>query len=173
MLRTCSRSLRAVENLAGRVAASQHLTPVQLLECVREGFAAGEMHLLFDYFGFHNCASGLLAVVSKEVDDDLNNYFDCKCVIGNSDLPLVPGYIFEMVAEADQTLGRLRFSRTSSKVLQKASVAILEFLGREQNTMGSLAVIRARYSTRARSHARLNGDMDELGILNPYAKKQQ
>jgi hypothetical protein len=68
--RTCP-PLTDIDQLVRETATQQDLSPVQLLTCVREGVAAEELHLLFDYFGVHERGITLLREVRTAVRDDL------------------------------------------------------------------------------------------------------
>lgn len=61
-VRPCKPSIDA-KAFFRTIAVQPQLTPVQLLTCVREGMAAEEMHLLFDYSDLHQ--RGYTAVKSQ------------------------------------------------------------------------------------------------------------
>jgi hypothetical protein len=159
--------LTDIEQLVREMESQQQeLSPVQLLTCVREGVAAEEMHLNFDYFGLHERGITLLRDVRTAVHDDLVRFFGDPCLDEEALLPHIVALIFEIVARGVEEAGQLKLSGYSFVILNKVSGVVKEFLEREDTS--SRGLMGARSATRAVQYARENGrSMESVQIWDP------
>jgi hypothetical protein len=163
--------LAGVDALTRSVANQQQLSPAQLLTCVREGVAAEEMALLFDYFGAHERGIKLLREVKTAVHDDLVKHYGAEYIQDESQLPYVVGYIFDIVAGGDREAEQLKLSDTGSKILHKTSEVVKAFLTRENTGMQGLT--RTRGLTRAVQYAYGNNTLADLQIWDPQRSQDE
>jgi hypothetical protein len=141
-----------IDQLMREMDSQQELSPVQLLTCVREGVAAEELHLLFDYFGVHERGITLLRQVRTAFHDDLVGAFDDPNFDDEARLPYVVASIFEIVARGDKA-GKLgEYFGHDGKILNRASAVVRAFLDRED--AGKHGLVQARAPTRAVQYAR-------------------
>jgi hypothetical protein len=158
-----------VEQLAHDVTLQPQMTPVQLLTCVREGLAAEEMHLLFDYFRVHQRGIRLLRTLKDALHEDMVEYFGEGYIEDDSQLPYVVGYIFEIVHGADKAAERLNLPCHGSKILNKASDVLKAYL--EKNNTGMQGVAQARAVTRTIQYAHANGKLQDVQIWDPQRRQ--
>lgn len=121
--------------LSNKLSAQGHLTSIQLLASIREGMAAEELHLVFDYFQMHQKGYDVLKKVQTAVQDDMVKYFGPDYIENESQLPYIVGYIFEVVRGSDRIAENLRGEAGTSKVLQNASDTLKEFLETDSNAL--------------------------------------
>ena len=154
-----------IEQLAGDVTSQPQLTPIQLLSCVQEGLAAEEMHLLFDYFGVHERGIELLRKLKDGLHEDMVECFGEDYIEDESQLPYIVGYIFEIVHGEDKAPESLKLQHHGSKILNKASDIVKEFL--EYGNTGMKGLMQARALTRSVQYAHANGKLQDLEVWNP------
>ena len=154
-----------VEQLAREVSSQAQMTPVQLLACVREGIAAEEMHLLFDYFDLHQRGIELLRELKDGVHNDMVEYFGEEYIEDDSQLPFVVGYIFDIVHRADKAAEHLKLQYHGSKILNKASDLLKEFL--EHDNTGMQGLMQTRALTRIVQYAHAKGKLQDVQVWNP------
>ncbi|KXT03428.1 hypothetical protein AC578_1554 [Pseudocercospora eumusae] len=65
----------ALRDLARESIFRKQLTPIELLTIVREGVAAEELHLLFDYFGMHQKGYEVLQALRTRLHDRFVKFF--------------------------------------------------------------------------------------------------
>lgn len=161
-----------IETLARDVLEQPQITPVQLLTCVREGLAAEEMHLLFDYFGTHERGIQLLRKLKAAVHEDMVEYFGENYIEDDSQLPYVVGYIFDVVSGSDKAAEQLDLPNHGSKILSKAAEVVKAFLDHENNGMKGLRTTRAL--TRSVQYLYAQDRLQEVQIfdLQRWAKEQ-
>lgn len=154
-----------VEQLAREVTSQPQMTLVKLLACVREGIAAEEMHLLFDYFGLHQRGIELLRKLKDGVQDDMVECFGEEYIEDESQLPYVVGYIFDIVHGADKAAEHLKLQSQGSKILNKASDLLKEFL--EHDNTGMQGLMQTRALTRSVQYAHAKGKLQDVQVWNP------
>lgn len=142
---------------------------MQLLTCVREGVAAEELALLFDYLGAHQRGIQLLRELKAALHDDLVRLPGFGSIQDDSQLPFVVGYILEVVSTGDKVAEKLKLSGQGGKVLYKAAGVLEAFLKRDNNGMRGL--MQARALTRAGQYAEENNELDSLQIWNPRGSR--
>jgi hypothetical protein len=164
--RTCP-PLTDIEQLMREIESQQQeLSPVQLLTCVREGVAAEEMHLNFDYFGVHERGITLLRDVRTAVHEDLVRHCGDPYLDEEALLPHIVAFIFEIVARGEKEAGQLKLSDYSFVILNKVSGVMKEFL--ERGDTSSRGLMGAKSATRAVQFAREDGrSMESVQIWDP------
>lgn len=160
-----------IEQLSHEVTSQPHLTPVQLLDSVREGIAAEEMHLLFDYFGFHQGNIKLLRTLKTAVHEDLVKYVGDGYMEDESQLPFVIGYIFNIVRDTEIAAAQLKLPAHGSKVLSKASDVVKAFL--ENGNAGRRGLTQARMLTRAVQYAYAHDQLESVQIFDPQREQRE
>jgi hypothetical protein len=158
-----------VEQLAHDVTSQPQMTPVQLLTCVREGLAAEEMHLLFDYFRVHQRGIRLLRTLEDALHADMVEYFGEGYIEDDSQLPYVVGYIFEIVHGADKAAERLQLPYHGSKILNKASDVLKAYL--EKDNTGLQGVAQTKALTRTIQYAHANKKLQDVQIWDPQRRQ--
>ena len=136
-----------LEQLHARVASQPDLSPVQLLEVVREGIAAEELHLLFDYIGLHFRGYKLLRKLHTDLQSQLTNYFGSNYIENESELPFIVGYIFEIMFGSDRVTEALRLQHGGSRLLNTAAETLKAFLEDGINGQQSLVAAKGHSST--------------------------
>ena len=157
--------LAVVEQLARDISTQKQLSPVQLLTCVREGVAAEEMALVFDYFGAHERGLQLLREVKEALHDDLVKHSGFSESQDDSQLPPVVGYIFDLVAGGIRDTEHPSITENGSRILYKVSDVVQEFL--EMGETGIHGLMKARAWTRAVLWGVLNDRMDNVQVWDP------
>jgi hypothetical protein len=157
--------LEDVEQLARDITSQPQMTPIQLLTYVQEGLAAEEVHLLFDYFGVHRRGIELLRELKDELDEDLIEYFGEGYIENDTQLPYVVGYIFEIIYFADKAAESLNLRAYGSKILNKASDILKNFL--ERDNTGMQGLMKARALTRTVQYTHENGNLQDVQVWNP------
>ncbi|KAF7186234.1 hypothetical protein HII31_12476, partial [Pseudocercospora fuligena] len=127
----------------------KQFTPIQLLTIVREGVAAEELHLLFDYFAIHRKGYEILQTLQTRLHDRFVKYFGPAYLEDKVQLPFIVGYIFEVVRGSDRIAEDLRIDQDlrASRMLYEASEVLRETLEADH---GAQSIEKAR----ALSHAR-------------------
>jgi hypothetical protein len=164
--RTCP-PLADIEQLMREIDAQQELSPVQLMTCVREGVAAEEMHLLFDYFGVHKRGITLLRQVRTALHDDLVARFGDPYIGEEALLPHIVACILEIVARGDKVAEQLGYSGHGFEILSKASGVVKAFLDRDET--GKQGLMGARALTRAMQYDRENDRLGDVQIWDPQS----
>jgi hypothetical protein len=150
----------------------QDLSPVQLLTCVREGVAAEEMHLLFDYFGVHERGITLLRGVRTAVHDDLVTCFGDPYLEEEALLPQIVANIFDIVARIAKAAEQSKISSYKVDILNRVSGVLKAVL--EQEGASSRGLMGARELTRAVQYARENGrGMESVQIWDPQRVQKE
>lgn len=89
-------------------------------------------------------------------------YFGEEYIEDESQLPYVVGYVFDIVHAADKAAEHLKPQDQGSKILNKASDILKEFLKR--GNTGSKGLVQARALTRSVQYAHANGKLRDVQV---------
>ncbi|KXT09032.1 hypothetical protein AC579_2546 [Pseudocercospora musae] len=139
-----------LQAFAREMLLQKQFTPTQLLTIVREGVAAEELHLLFDYHAIHRKGYEILQTLRIQLHDRFVEYFGPGYL--EVQLPFIVGYIFEVVRGSDRTAEDLGIDQNlrPSRMLYEASEALRQTL---KDDRGSQSIEKARALSRAHRSA--------------------
>ncbi|KAM0721636.1 hypothetical protein Q7P37_002561 [Cladosporium fusiforme] len=137
------------EKMANEVATQSHLNPIHLLLTAREGVAAEELHLLFDYFGLHRRRLSILGDIREAVKGDIPSYPGQGEIEYDTTLQFVVGGIFALMFEGSDGIGTPGLPNHRSKILEKASKVLSGVLASGHKGPGSQGLVKAMSLTRA------------------------
>lgn len=115
-------------DFARTMLVQRQYSTLQLLTAVREGVAAEELHLVFDYMGLHQRCHKMLRQLQTHLQHDLVQYFGSDYIEDESQLPFIIGYVFEVMTGAGRVAEHLRVEANGSALLYKASEVLSGFL---------------------------------------------
>lgn len=125
-----------------QMLTQRQFTPLQLLRIVREGVAAEELHLLFDYISLHQRSLKLLRTLQTHLHADLVKYFSEQYIEEESQLLYIIGYLFEVVCGSARIAEHLRVEG-GSRMLHTTAEVMERYLQDGQNSSKSLDVAKA------------------------------
>lgn len=149
-----------LEKLYTQTNAQTDLTHLQLLQVVREGVAAEEMHLLFDYIGLHFRGYKILRTLHTHLQHQLTNFFGSNYIEDESQLPYIVGYVFEIVFGSERASQQLRLQFGGSRSLNTAAETMKGFL--EEGRNANESVIAAKGQTNTILYHYFAGTLDSL-----------
>lgn len=136
-----------LQKLYDQTLAQHNLSRLHNLRIVREGVAAEELHLLFDYIGLHFRGYKLLRTLHTDLHAQLAHYFGPNYIENESELPFIIGYIFEVIFGSERIAQELRLEDVESRLLQTALETLKKFLDNSKNGHDSLMMAKALSST--------------------------
>ncbi|PPJ52777.1 hypothetical protein CBER1_11191 [Cercospora berteroae] len=129
-----------------------------VLRVVREGMAGEELHLLFDYIGFHCRGYALMQTLRTDLSGYLTQYFGPAYM--QMELPSIIGWVFEIVSDTDKMNDELRLGTAMSGILQIAAETLNTSL--EDYRMARRGVADAKVFSRAWQWDIARGNIEEL-----------
>lgn len=116
----------------GQMTAKRRYTTMQLLRIVREGVAAEEMHLLFDYIGLHDRVMRFLREILRTSLPNPGISAAPTAVLDRQSLVICIIRIFHAAKELDR--GSTDEERTASQdILRSLAMALSTFLGESKS----------------------------------------
>ncbi|KAF4626860.1 hypothetical protein G7Y89_g11295 [Cudoniella acicularis] len=113
-------------------AATRRLTPLQLLEALRDYLPIELGKLKFDYFRLHEQSIQMLRTIVIEMDQDFLKYLGQGYLENESQLPFIAPYVIMIATQTIRGAEHLKVPNAGSKVLEKAGRVVEEFIEKEQ-----------------------------------------